>query len=675
MRTEIFVEDFELDLTQEISTDFVYAVDDIMDFGSKNTSYSKTINLAGSNNNNKLFGFIFDLQNANFTDNLQPNVGYNFNASKSAKCKIFIDRIQIFKGVLRLLEVVNDNGRIEYQCSVFGELGGFISALANKKLEDLNFNSYNEAWNETNITNSWNTVSGSDVFYPLIDYGAVSSNKVDFQFKAFRPAFYVKEYLEKILDGSGYTYDFAFLNTALAQRLIVPNNQTQLFTTATSLAFSGDPTAQTFSNIQFARYTILTLGSFSTNGNNDTFTFVPATSLNSNISCTYFGSINSMTNDPESVQFMLKKNGSVIASQSAYVTSTPQQFNVDLSVNNITFATNDVLNLEIGSNVIDIQQFGGELKINSTAPTQVLVSYGDTLNMNDVIPKGIFQRDFFISICKMFNLYVFDHQFDEKKLIIKPYIDFYDGSSIDWSNKIDRSKPLSIKPMSEINARYYQFKFKPDNDHYAENYRKKFNEGYGDFLFDTEFDFVKDTDTTEVIFANSVLYQFTGTDKVYPAIYKLSNSNTSEDAMDSVIRIMQVKKISGRASYKIKNGNTDLVTLTAYGYAGHLDDPFTLGNDISFGAPKEIYFTALSYPTTNLFNSFYSDYMAEVTDKNSKLLTCNALLNTFDILNLDFSKLIYIDGSLFRLNKVTGYNPIEYQTTKIELLKVINKIF
>lgn len=275
----------------------------------------------------------------------------------------------------------------------------------------------------------------------------------------------------------------------------------------------------------------------------------------------------------------------------------------------------------------------------------------------------------------MFNLYVFDDQFEEKKLIIKPYINFYDGSAIDWSNKIDRSKPLSIKPMSEINARYYQFKFKQDNDHYAENYRKKFNEGYGDFLYDTEFDFVKDTDSTEIIFANSVLYQFTGTDKVYPAIYKLSNSNISEDAMDSVIRIIQAKKITGRASFKIKNGSTDLVTLTAYGYAGHLDDPFTLGSDISFGAPKEIYFNATSYPTTNLFNAFYSDYMAEVTDKNSKLLTCNALLNTFDILNLDFSKLIYIDGSLFRLNKVTGYNPIEYQTTKIELLKVINKIF
>ena len=675
MRTEIYIEDYQLDLTQDISTDFVYSVDDIMDFGSKNTSYSKTINIAGSANNNKLFGFIFDLGNANFTDNLLPNIGYNFNASKSAQCRIFIDRIQIFKGVLRLLEIVNDNGRIEYQCSVFGELGGFISALANKKIEELDFSTYNEAWTSTNITDSWTAVSGSGVYYPLIDYGAVSSNKVDFQFNAFKPALYVKEYLEKILSGSGYAWNFPFLDTNLMKRLVIPNNQTQIYTTATSTAFDADATAATYTSIQYARYTITTLGSFTANGTNDTFTYTPATPLNTNIYCAYAGQVNTLTSTPATITFSLKKNSTVISSQSVFATFTPRPFGVTLSVNNITFNTGDTLKLEISSNVIQIQQYGGALTITSTAPAQIPVSYGDTLNMNDLIPKGIFQRDFFISICKMFNLYVYDDQFDDKKLIIKPYIDFYDGSAIDWSNKIDRAKPLSIKPMSEINARYYQFKYKQDNDHYAENYRKKFNEGYGDYIFDTEFDFVKDTDTTELIFANSVLYQYTGTDKIYPAIYKLSNSNISEDPIDSIIRILQAKRIIGRTSWKIKNGGTDLVTLTEYGYAGHLDDPFTLGNDIAFGAPKEIYFDATSYPTTNLFNAYYSDYMAEVTDKNSKLLSCNVLLNTLDILNLDFSKLIYIDGSLFRLNKVTGYNPIDYQTTKVELLKVINKIF
>jgi hypothetical protein len=314
------------------------------------------------------------------------------------------------------------------------------------------------------------------------------------------------------------------------------------------------------------------------------------------------------------------------------------------------------------------------LLFTTEASTRVPIGYAETLIINDTLPLGIFQRDFFLSICKMFNLYVYEDQWDSKKIIIKPYIDFYDGSFIDWSNKIDRSKPIGIKPMSEINARYYAFKYKSDNDFYNDNYKKKFNEGYADRLYDTEFDFVKDTDSTEVIFASSPLFQATGTDKIYPAIYKKSDNNTKEDRMDFVIRILQAKKITGRTSWTITNG-ASLGSQTTYGYAGHLDDPFTATNDINFGAPKELYFSASTYPTTNLFNAYYSDYMAEITDKDSKLLKCEALLNIADIQNLDFSKLIMIDNQLFRLNKIDGYSIIDYKTSKVELLKVITKVF
>jgi hypothetical protein len=674
MITEIYVENYRLDLTNEIETDFTYAIDDVNDFGSKNTSYSKTITIAGNGNNNQIFGFVFDLGNANFTDNDLPNVNYNFNASKSANCKIFLDKIQIFKGVLRLLEIVNEGGRIEYQVNVFGELGGFITALGNKKIEELDFSAYNQLWNYSNISASWDTIAGAGVYFPLIDYGASSTNKIDFDFKTFKPALYVRQYLEKIIGSSGYTWDFPLLSSALMNRLVIPNNQIQLTTSSTTL-FDADATAATYTSIQYARYTITTLGSFSTNVNNDQFTYTPATSIITNITCNYAGLIKSTTSVPTSVTFYLKKNATILSQVTIAVPTTNIPFGINLSVNNITFNTSDNIKLEISSNVIQIQQFGGALTINSTTPTDVPVEYGDVITINDTIPKGIFQKDFFLSICKMFNLYVYDSIFDDKKLIIKPYVDFYDGTTLDWSNKIDRNKPFSIKPMSEVNARYYQFKYKSDNDFYNDNYKKKFNENYADNLYDTEFDFVKDTDVTEIIFASSPLYQATGTDKIYPVIYKKSNENTKEDKMDSVIRILQAKKFTGVTSWSILVNSSVISSFGEYGYAGHLDDPYSPSNDINFGAPKEIYFNATTYPTTNLFNAYYSDYMAEITDKNSKLLTCYVLLNSLDIQNLDFSKLIYIDGVLFRLNKVENYNPINYTTSKVELLKVISKTF
>ena len=690
--TEIYIEDYKLDLLQDISTEFTYNIDDISDFGSKNTSYSKTINLSGTAKNNQIFGFVFDLGNANFTDDTFPNVNYNFNVSKSAQCKIFIDKVQIFKGSLRILEIVSQHDTIEYQCSVFGELGGFITALGNKRLtgndnisDDLDFSAYNHSYTIANISGSWDAASGSGYYYPLIDYGNVSTGlygtaKVDFQYSALRPSFYVKQYIDKIFEGTDYTYESDFFNTDFFKRLIIPNNQKTLsgYSTSGLNVSAYQQIYDTSSYLVPIEYDIKTLlGNFTANGENTLFTYTSATPKTGTLSGNVLGRYRTSVYEG---RIKVLKNNTEIFSYSVGTGSSGNYFNVGFSLENVTFNNNDTLQVQfvrIGGNIyittlLDI--YSADINLTSGASEVTPINYGEAISVNSTLPKGIFQRDFILSIAKMFNLYIYDDVYDDKKIHIKPYIDFYPNVSdnaLDWSNKIDRSKPLSIKPMSELNARYYHYKFKEDNDFYNENYRKKYNESYGDRVYDTSYDFSKDTESVEVIFAPSVLYQATGTDKKYAAIYKKSNNNTTEDTIDSVIRIMQVKKITGVASWTIKNGATTLATYTSYGYAGHLDDPNSPTNDINFGAPKELFISVGTYPTTNVFNAYHSEYIAEITDKNSKLLTCSALLSTIDILNLDFSKYIWIDGVLFRLNKVDGFNPMEYNTTKISLLKVI----
>ena len=670
--TEIYIEGYKLDLLQDISTEFNYSIDDVNDFGSRNTSYSKTINISGTAINNRIFGFIFDLGNANFTDNELPNVNYNFNASKSAQCRIFIDKVQIFKGTLRILEIVIDDKTIEYQCSVFGELGGFINTLGNKRLSDLDFSAYDHVYNITNIKSSWDTIAGSGYYYPLIDYGNVSIDKINFQVSAFRPSLYVKEYLQKIFEGTDYTYTLDLLSgeQELFNRLIIPHNQINLTKTTGTLNVATRTIDQVITGTSLYRFTTVTGSGLVPSGSNSVFTYTGTAS-------TTLKMIYSFGGDATSGVFYILKNGSIVY-ESNFVGAVGEAGEFELLIN-----TNDAISFRFTNTAPNrddppVTITEGEVSFFSDALVPVNVAYGDALVINDTIPKGIFQRDFFLSIIKMFNLYVYEDTWNDKKLIIKPYINFYDdtyANALDWSNKIDRSKPLSIKPMSELNARYFDYKFTKDNDYYNENYNKKYNESYGDRIYDTEYDFSKETDTLEVIFAPSVLYQKDGTDKIYPAIYKISDNNTKENSMESVIRILQAKKITGRTSYNILNGLSVIDTITTYGYGGHLNDPFAPTNDINFGVPFETKFNTSGYPIANIFNAYHSDYIAEITSKDSKLLTCSALLNTNDINNLDFSKYIWIDGVLFRLNKVENFNPMEYNTTKISLLKVIETTY
>jgi hypothetical protein len=683
MRTEIYIEDQRLDLTQDISAELTYSIDEIQDFGTRNTSFSKTIILPGNANNNKIFGHVFDFNRSTPYDPEEQNYGYNFNPAATARCVILIDKIQVFKGVLRLLEIVIDNQLIEYECAVFGELGGFVSALGNNRLENLDFSSYDIAWNFTNIQNSWNNVTGGGIYFPLIDYGSLSGNKVDFDFKAFRPAFYVREILNKIITASGYTWDFPLLSTALFDRLVIPNNQLTLFTSSTKV-FQSAFTTGTYTSGSNLPMTVSTAGLFT---GTSPITYTGTEPLNINITASITLYLNSLSSNPNNtVLFRVIKNSTIIKEEVRILTEFPQQYaNVDLSVSGISVVQSDVLYFVIVQNIVSYEILGGGVRLDNSVSVDVPTGYNETILMNGCLPKGIFQRDFFSSIVKMFNLYVVEDKFVDKKLVIKPFIDFYSytaSAQYDWSNKMDRAKPIRLKPMSELNARFYHFAYKPDSDYYGDNYRKKYNEGYGDLIEDTQIEYVKETEKVEVIFAATPLYQYLGTDKIYSAIYKLSNTKQSEDPMDSVIRILQAQKITNRVSWAMKNGGTTLATYNDYGYAGHLffdSASFTATNlnptsDINFGAPAEIYFRVQQYTSANLFNSYWSEYIAEITDKDSKLLTAQIKLNDVDIYNLDFGKLLYIDGSLWRLNRILDYNPIALQTTKCEFLKVIELI-
>jgi hypothetical protein len=688
MRTEIYIENQQLDLYKDISAEFTYNIDDVKDFSSRNTNFSKTIVIPGNATNNKLFGHIFEFGNSNFYNPSADNVGYNFNASKSAACVVYVDKIQIFKGIIRLLEIIIDNGSIEYECAVFGELGGFVSAIANGKIEDLDFSAYNHVWNVTNITNSWNQVDGSGYFYPLIDYGQVSVSKKDWQYKAFRPALFVREYIDKIITGAGYTWESSFFNTNLFKRLVIPNNQKDLSAYSTT-AFKSDVLpkfdttdyyAAAGSNIKLEYPSPSIAGSFTASLSNTRFTYTGASTISITVTATLNGSYE---DSAETMYFVVRKNGTTDIATSPSVENLYDSFDFTFSGTG-TFATNDYFEVIAirQNNALDYRIFinSGNIELNTDVTQAVVLNRNELIQINKTIPRGVFQKDFFSSIVKMFNLYVTESTDKTKHLIISPYIDYYDfNDTIDWSLKIDRSKPFRLKPMSELNGRFFEYKYKQDVDFYNENYFKKYNEGYGDFIEDTGYEFANERQTAEIVFAATPLIIHAGDDKVHSIILKRSNTqsnNPSEDKMDSVIRILQVKKITGVASYKIEDGTSNLLNTTTYGYGGHLNDPYTPTADINFGAPKEIYFTlSNAYPSANLFNGYWGDYVAEISDKDSKLLTCNVRLTDVDIYNLDFSRPIWIDGSLWRLNKVMDYNPMVEDTTKCEFIKVIEKTY
>lgn len=671
---ELFIEGQRVDIDQKISVQLTFAIDDINNFASRETSFSKQLVLPGTANNNAVFGHIHEMGSNNIDSPGQPNIGSIFNVAQTSRAELRLNGLLVLRGIFRMTGIIKEGNEIEYEGALFGELSGLMSEISNKKLEDLDFSDYDHVLSHTAISDSWDNTPGTGYFYPLIDYGNYrGTNNRDYDIGTFRPALYVKEYLDKIFEAAGYTYASDFINSAYFKSLIIPHN-TKEFTKLDTRQLRAIRRSGSISTIDFTYLTYVTAigGNFIISATKDEFTYNSATTItaiiNFNLTCGY-----TISNyDGDGFYIALLKNNSEYFRY---------EFSNDIGNINITFNTtdtiqqNDVFKIIIQSinatltKTVTLSRIVSTFTIDTENAVPVLLTPGDNIPIQEIIPKGIFQKDFLASLIKMFNLYIYEDKLDDKKLNIVPYRDFLSSTTLDWTYKVARDKAWKITPMGNLNARIFEYKYKDDNDFYNEGYKKKFNQNYADRQFDSGFQFSQDRTTTDVIFASSPLIQYDGTDKYLVAIYKKSNELSAEDRSDSVIRILFSKKKSC-TSWDIKHGGGNHAK-TSYGYAGHLDDPITPTHDLNFGAPKEVYFPVSTYPSANLFNEFWDEYVAQIIDKDSKILECYVYLKPLDIAQLDFSKPVFIDGIRFRINKISDYDYTNNELVKVELLKII----
>ena len=692
---ELYLEGRLADIRQDLGMQLSYAIDDVNKYGSRETSFSKTIVLPGTANNNRLLGFISELGSNNTYTFGAANINSNFNPSQTTKAELRANGLLLLKGVFRLTGIVKDGELIEYEGNLFGELGGFIATIGDKKLQDLSFSEYNHNYTYNNIVNSWNTINGSGYYYPLIDYGTYSDQKINYDYRTFRPALYVKEYIDKMFLPTGYTYESSFFNSSFFKKLIIPNNTAQLQKFVNKLLDVESPNTFTITASggvvnDTHEFQIINLIDNFTGDGDPNFTYTGSTAevkidfvLKGNFVVSFTGG---------AIYVQLYKNNNLLFENKyeSFFNPFNEGYGEIYYSNNIDLTNTDTISLQFIVSAAGTSTFTSQfisLKIESTTPVAAPLELNDNILFSDIIPRNILQKDFFTWILKMFNLYVTEDKLREKHLLIEPYKDYYDLSEyVDWTYKVARDKPWNIKPMGMLNGRFFEYKYKEDNDFYNENFKKKYNLPYGSILQDTEFQFAKDKQTTDIGFSPTVLIQYEGTaqrTKVLPAIYKKSKGNAvdQEERTDSNIRILMAKKITlDVASWNIIDTGVNQTfpgtplgaALTSYGYAGHFDDPINPTVDINFGASEEIYFDPNVYPTDNLFNTYWSGYIGEIADKDSKLLTCHVYLTELDIAQLDFSKPVFIDGVLWRINKIINFDASSGELTKVELLKIID---
>lgn len=298
---------------------------------------------------------------------------------------------------------------------------------------------------------------------------------------------------------------------------------------------------------------------------------------------------------------------------------------------------------------------------------------GNTIDMNGAIPLKVKQRDYFMSIVKMFNLYVQSDGQNDKNLLIEPREDFFTNDVLDWTQKLDNSKEVTYLPMGALDSKDYLYKYKQDKDYYNKLYEETWNEIYGQRKYGITNDFLKNEFKTEVIFSPTPSVGQAWYDRVIPTIIKYDDKNGVQRT-ESNIRILQWSGLKNTQNGWSYTDNAAVLDLrTTYPYAGMYDDPYTPTEDIGFGLTREIYWAdvynnSITISNNNLFNKYHKKFIEEITDVNSKIVRGYFRLTPSDIKNISFRKQFRFNNAYFRLNKIENYNPSEL--TMCEFLKI-----
>ena len=688
-----------------------FAVGDIRDLTKRSGAFSKTITLVGSKNNNELLNHYYDV-------NIQAGT---FDINALTKCSVIQNNVPIMEDALLQLLSVNKNQQtdayeqdVEYEVLIKDTRVEFFTAIANQELTALDFTDLNHIFTSADIVATFdNTVA--DGFKYVLPYDSDNIYNV----RQMKPAIYAKTYLDRIFSNAGFQYQWSDLAAARFDKLLIPyngdsntfDNQDYLveeenntpftvsvdaaiannyredatgWTEITDVQGSFNPTTGEFTvpistnaaageayimeyqvNFEFqidntnatvvlnslAPFKATPVIGFSILGYNGQFSTLTSEQVINQGSVIPIG-VTSLTSGIVTGSAALLSDGTVPATLTA-----AQVANVVVGWQNgfCDFTGALPVNVELIINSVRI-------KILPTANVQVI---GGILDINQYVPLKIKQSDFVKSIFQMYNLFADTDVDQPNNIVLRHRDEYYDsGTEKDWSQKLMKDREQNLIFLPDLSAKKLKLTYKADTDSPNVVYTQMTDEIYGQLEYTFDNEYVKDTDTKELIFSPTPVVA-TSFDAYVPSL--------NGEAPKTNIRILYDGGEQSCGNWDlIEYGTTGSLGLTTYPMIGHFDDALTPTFDINFATCDYYYYT----PSTLTANTLYNLYWRRTVNQINvgKMLVAYFHLTEADIQTLKLNDKIRIDNSWWNINKVIDYDANAEVPTKVELISIDTEI-
>jgi hypothetical protein len=633
-----------LDLYSDIPITINKSFAEIQDISKRNSDYSVGVRLPGSKKNNKFFENFFNVDQKSLY----------FDATAKVQCNVLINDESYFTGYLKLNRVSVQNSKVEYDITLYSNIGDLYGKIGNNLLKDLDFRDpdyhFNHVFNRDNTISGWRyeTLKSSQevpskYFYPIMHSGynyeisgntsnvlltgvtgtslytttklgswpsngdAYSAGVQRFRINSpedglrdnqLKPALNIYSLIKLMFKTYGYTIKSDFMSSPWMKLLYMYG----YFSNDTSKFSYKTPQSETFG---LDGVDVIIESNIVTTFESNCSTSYPYTVDNWNIYVVKKGTGTPVLCNQEIIlnfiftsfpcfgfPFVYDLPITIPANTTGATYSYVQERWVDCGFG-CPFSQENTLYSAFNTITSNVSLSNKILSYTpSPSNTIVEVTDGTYIDFSLIIDSNIKQIDILSSIAKKFNLLFINDPDVPNQIIIEPY-DYYIGSGniYDWTNKLSWDKGFTVEPAQNFVESELILTDLEDGDSGNKEYKDSNSRIYGENKIFNPTEFKSQSKTIDTTFSPQVIRKWNPN----------NNPNIESTAVGIPLGINYTEQ-----SQEISSGNTSIVDWIYKGVKTKPKLIFNLGNFSPFlDSPFEKF--TLSGITTSYFRVTKSD--------------------------------------------------------------------
>ena len=672
-------EPFILDLNEAESIYLNKQFSSISDFTTRG-GYSRDFRIPMTSRNSEFFSAIWN-----------PNET-NFNFKTKVKATVTVDTIPIAEGHIQVKRVYSKGERWhEADIVFFSTVPNLISAIGSKKISELtNISDLNHEMIYANVPEP-STTPANAVKYGLTDRGQkwselesdwaagarpIVSTTNPLYVGDLTPFVRIKWLFDEVFSDAGFTYESSSLGTTI-QRYYMPFITGKDIKTVegADVAFF-NLAADDATNLSEGTYdlTSISMVEYADNGGNvdANFVFTAPYAASYQFGVTFGTYLNDWTtnlvnNNFYSVSIKDVDTGIILWGTFAteYWYPTENYFTPTL---NLAYGQRVQMRFKLNEyNTFDdhIVSYGSGFKLLATNSAVILQegTFNAALNAPDY---G--QAELVRDIVRMHNLVMIPDENNPNHIIIETMDDYLQsGGSADWTKKLDYEKDVVLYAPVDEQKKRFRWTYKAGGEYLSQLFVTIGKRVFGDYeLYQTNNDFATGEEVMELGFSSTPLNEVANTNLPIPKFV---------DSLGAFVNVGArcLYEADVTPSIAVYDEVAEEGVLTSVYSFSHSDGliPEVSNDDLNF-APETYLQQYIAFPVNNLFNRFWRRSYNEIYDEQSRIMEAYFTLDLNDYKSIQFSDVIYIKDSYWRVLEISDYVVGKMTNTKCKLIKIID---